>query len=278
MGPASGDANLASGYAWVRGLIVGAHPRLGVVTIHRYGLNACLPRGFPRYPTIRKLLSDSVEADVVRPVAAAVQYAHAAHLRFRLDEMNSVTCGGLPGVSNTFATALWAPDALFRMLQTGADGVNVHIRPDTINGPFVITTNGLSARPLLYGLILFARTLQGNGELVPLRMRPAGGPAGRLDAWAVQAGRHRLRVLLINKTKKPVNTVLRLHGADDASVERLAAYGARVTSGVTLDGQHLGPGAGWLGKKVVRRVALKAGQYDLVVPRYSAALLTVPTR
>jgi hypothetical protein len=37
--------------------------------------------------------------------------AHRAGFPFRLTEQNSVTCGGLAGVSNTFATALWAPAA-----------------------------------------------------------------------------------------------------------------------------------------------------------------------
>jgi hypothetical protein len=32
-------------------------------------------------------------------------------------------------VSDTFATALWAPDALFELLRAGIDGVNVHVRP-----------------------------------------------------------------------------------------------------------------------------------------------------
>ena len=44
--------------------------------------------------------------------------AHGAGLRFRLDEVNSVTCGGTRGVSDTFATALWAPDALLSLLGT----------------------------------------------------------------------------------------------------------------------------------------------------------------
>ena len=45
-----------------------------------------------------------------------------------MTELNSVTCGGLRGVSDSFATALWAPDALFEMLRAGVDGVNIHVR------------------------------------------------------------------------------------------------------------------------------------------------------
>ena len=78
--------------------------------------------------------------------------AHRAGLPFRLTEVNSVTCGGVPGVSDTFATALWAPDTLFELLRAGVDGVNVHVRTDAINAAFAFKRSGLVARPLLYGL------------------------------------------------------------------------------------------------------------------------------
>ncbi len=44
-------------------------------------------------------------------------------------------------------------------MRTGADGANLHVRASTINAPFTITRRGLEARPLLYGLLLFNRTL-----------------------------------------------------------------------------------------------------------------------
>jgi hypothetical protein len=68
-------------------------------------------------------------AHSVKPV---VILAHRAGLPFRLTELNSVTCGGRLGVSDAFATALWAPDALSALLQTGVDGVNVHVRTGAI--------------------------------------------------------------------------------------------------------------------------------------------------
>ncbi len=43
--------------------------------------------------------------------------------------MNSVTGGGAKGVSNTFASALWALDTLFELAQAGVSGVNVHTFP-----------------------------------------------------------------------------------------------------------------------------------------------------
>ena len=47
----------------------------------------------------------------------------------RVDELNAVTCGGEPGVSDTFAAALWELDTQFWMASTGVDAVDVHIHP-----------------------------------------------------------------------------------------------------------------------------------------------------
>ena len=79
-------------------------------------------------PTIGRVLSDSAVAGMASSVEPAVHLAHRAGLSFRLTEFNSVTCSGLPGVSNAFATALWAPDAVFELLRVGIQGINLHAR------------------------------------------------------------------------------------------------------------------------------------------------------
>lgn len=89
-------------------------------------------------------------------------------------------------MSDTFATALWAPDALFELLRAGVDGVNVHVRPYTINAAFAVTPRGLGARPLLYGLILFARTLGPGAQLLDARLT-ANHPE-HVKVWAVRDG------------------------------------------------------------------------------------------
>ena len=103
---------------------------------------------------------------MAQSVAPLVRLARSAGLPVRLTEINSVTCGGLAGVSDTFATALWAPDALFELAQAGVQAVNLHARVYTYNEPFTFDSHGLLARPLLYGLILFVRTLGPGARLL----------------------------------------------------------------------------------------------------------------
>ena len=67
----------------------------------------------------------------------------------------------------------------------------------------------LRPRPLLYGLLLFARTLGTDPErLVPTQI--AASPLLHLKAWAVRDRGNRLHVLLIDKGTRAVTVTLRI--------------------------------------------------------------------
>jgi Glycosyl hydrolase family 79 C-terminal beta domain len=245
--------------------------RLGELTGHRYPLSVCTRAKRSRlYPTIARLLGAPATSLMAQSVLPAVRVAHQAGLPFSVDEFNSVTCGGLAGLSNTFATALWAPDALFELLGTGLNAVNLHFRARTINTPFDITSAGLTAHPLLYGLIMFVRTIEPGGRLVGVRTE-SRGPAV-VKAWAVHTKGNQLHLLLINKSAYPAEVELRLPSSGPITVERLLAPAVTSTSGVTLNGQQLGREAHWFGTKTTENVDRGAGGYEVAVPKYSAAL------
>src|SRR6202012_5865798 len=140
----------------------------------------------PPPPTRGRGPGPGAPAGMAAALGPLVDDAHDAGLPLRLTELNSVNCGGRAGVSDAFATALWAPDALFALLRAGVDGVNLHVRPPAVNAPFALGPAGLQARPLLYGLILFARTLGPDAQLVALRSR-LSRPAD-VGAWAGRGG------------------------------------------------------------------------------------------
>jgi hypothetical protein len=268
-----GLANPAVHERWIPALNAGAGPSLGLVTAHRYPYTACARRQPEALGTISRVLSPEASSGMAQTLRPAVTAAHDAGLALRLTELNSVTCGGRPGVSNTFATALWAPGALFALLRAGVDGVNLHVRANTINAPFAIAGDGLTPRPLLYGLILFAQALGRQPRLVAVRVRVPGSL--NLQAWAVRVGRDRLHVLLIDKSRRPARVSLSLPAVGPAGVQRLLAPGAAAETGVTLDGRRLGPQAQWQGPLAHEAVARGARGYVVEVPRLSAALLSV---
>ncbi len=261
---------------WISSLLAVPHPGLGIVTAHRYPYSACVDRRSASFPTIARLLSEHASVGIARSVNPAVGVAHRAGLQFRLTELNSVTCGGRTGVSDTFATALWAPDALFELLRAGVDGVNLHVRAHAINAPFTLTRDGLSAHPLLYGLMLFARTLGPDARLVPVRLHAEASL--HLKAWAVRVRGDDLHVLLINKSNLPIKVGLRLPATGPATVQRLLAPSARSTSGVTLDGQQLARDGRWQGQPANQTITSSHQRYELTIPPLSAALVRVHLR
>ena len=112
---------------------------------------------------------------------------------FRITEMGT-SAGSVPGVTDTFATALWAPDALLSMASVGIDGVNVHIRARYSNSALNATG---PPRPLFYGLALAARTLGPGATLLPATVTQPDSAS--LKAWAVRVRGNRLHLLLINR-------------------------------------------------------------------------------
>lgn len=269
-------ANPKRNLDWVSTLLDLPHEGLGMVSVHRYPYSACARRDSRAFPTISRVLSEKASTGLARSVLAAVRLAHRAGLPLRVTELNSVTCGGREGVSNAFATALWAPDALFEMLRAGVNGVNVHVRQNKINAAFLMRRAGLQARPLLYGLALFARALGPGAGLVDTHVRAL--PSLNLKAWAVRLRSGDLHVVLIDKGPHPVRVDLRVSGAGPAMIQRLLAPSVFSRGGVTLAGQSLGTDGSWHGRRVTEVSARSARGYELLVPRFSAALVTIRAR
>jgi hypothetical protein len=272
LGPAV--ANPSLDVNWVSSLLARQSRAVGMVTAHRYPLSQCAVAWSPRRPTIARVLSERSSAGMARSVGAAVVLAHRAGLKFRLTELNSVTCGGTSGVSDTFASALWAPDALFELLRHRVDGVNVHIRDDSINAPFILSGSTIRVRPLLYGMIMFARTLGPGARLLPTQIAQRRGL--HLKAWAVELAGHTQRVLLINKGRRSASVVLRLRAGQPATVERLLAPSVTARSGVRLAGQYLNNNAVWQKPHTVERLTPGPHGYRVTMPGASAALISVP--
>jgi hypothetical protein len=259
---------------WLTSLIAAERGQLAFISAHRYPLNACEGvASAPDYPTTGRLLATSSSAGLAAGVQPAVAIAHRAGLPFALTEFNSVTCGGTAAVSGTFANALWAPDALFSLMQAGVSSVDLHLRARAYNPPFFVTGHGLRARPILYGFVLFQRMLGQHSSLVPSTLQ---APADTLlRAWVVR-GDGTERVLLINKGAQGANFRLAVRGSGPGRVERLRAPGgAAARTRVTLAGLWVTPGGRWRGHFRQEKVLPHGGGYEVSVPGYSAAVVTL---
>jgi hypothetical protein len=283
--PAAGIAGPAfAELSWLGGLdqFFSAEPKLTVATVHRYPLHGCFTnQSDPTYPSTENLLADPASSGLAQAIAPAVSVAHAHHVPFRLDEMNSAAvaaCLGKRGVSGTFASALWVLDTLFNLADVGVDGVNVHTLPSAAYELFSFRYHKRHweafVHPEYYGLLLFAQAFPAGAQLLPVSVS-ATGP---LKVWATRSSSGTTRIVLINKDpSNDYQVKLQVPGAlKAATLERLQARSVSSTNGVTLGGQTFGDEArtGTLGRPRTETVVPAAGSYLVTVPAASAALLT----
>jgi hypothetical protein len=278
--PLAGPATGAPAWTSHLGQFLAAEPRVGVATLHLYPLQHCgVAHSSPVYPTIPHLLLPSSTLGLAERVEPYVATAHAHGVELRIAEMNSVSCGATPKVSQTFASALWAVNALFAVARAGVDGVNVHTYPGVKHELFRFSQatgrwTGF-VDPEYYGLLMFAQAAPAGSRLLAL-----GGSAGAgISPWATRATDGTIRVVLINDgTRARAVTVRVPASAGAARIERLQAPSIHANIGVTLGGQSFGTvtGTGLLaGAASADSVTPQRGQYRLSLPATSAAMLTL---
>jgi hypothetical protein len=266
------------------GRLLTAVPRMRVVTFHRYPSSRCHPSPDSPVPaTIAGLLSPRASRGLMQGSSRYVALAHRRGAPFRVDELNTVACEGKRGVTDTFASALWAIDALFALARDGVDGVNIHTFPGAGYSLFLLTQTGGQWRafvhPEYYGLLLFARAAPPRSRLLPVSLVNAG----EVRAWATAGSGGTDRVALINdSTTFARRVVVRVSAAGSgATLERLEAPGVSATSGVTLAGQGFGntTSTGVLGgRRRAARLRPARHLYTVELPPASAALLTIRGR
>ncbi|QEC49508.1 hypothetical protein FSW04_19340 [Baekduia soli] len=251
---------------------------------HAYALEACgaAARNRKKASFARALLAPGGSAPILARMGQLTSVATAHGAAFRVSETNSANCGGVNGVSNAFASALWGTDLLFGLAQAGVSNVDFHSWNGAYYSPvdFVHSKGALVARvhPLFYGMLLFNRALPAGARLLPVA---PNSPQAALKTWASVDPAGTRRIVVINKDSgRPRQVVLRVPGGARAGrVERLSAPSVLSKDGVTFAGQTYGrtTADGRLtGRRVVEPLRRAGGAFRLYLPAGSAALVTVP--
>ncbi|KAG8168393.1 hypothetical protein KVR01_001142 [Diaporthe batatas] len=225
-----------------------------------------------------------------------------------LGETNSISCQGTPGVSDAFASALWAVDYVLYVATLRISRLHFHMGTAYRYSPWQpITVNGTApfAKPLYYGNLFTASALSGGNKQVQILLNETSltayavfdaGSSGSDIATAqgsasVQQKLTSLVLLNLNiynstfTTPRPYtsfdftlpagagNVSIR---SSDVQVYRLTAPGVEVASNVTFAGQYVDNSSGVLiGERAVEEVEdLGNGEARVRVGDGEALLIT----
>ena len=272
------DVSGSSAYeSWGLGEAVDVRPAL--LTGHHY------PLGCKQQPppSIARLLSPQIRQLEERSLRRYLLVAQESGIPFRMDEANTVSCGGVPGISDTFASALWAVAYVTRAMSMGASGINLEGNPNNCVGYTLLcaptaeaaASGELQAQPEWYALLL-TKALIGERPL-PTRMTAPARPDVVVTSFL--AGDGTLHFVVVDDDLPGAHgAAVALHvgeGFHGASILSLRAPSQQALSGVQLGGRSVAPDGIWSEPSKLPRAANRHGVITVEVPPNSAALVTV---
>ncbi|HYB23743.1 MAG TPA: hypothetical protein VED41_08095, partial [Solirubrobacteraceae bacterium] len=217
-------------------------PAFAGITQHYYASSTC-PGAPPRVPP--------TQAGVLSPAERELEEEHLHELvavgtqsdrPTLIGETNDSACAGIPEVSQTFASALWALDWALRAASAGVSGLDFHgevgfCGPDDESpicaaGGAGARVSNVIAQPEFYGM-LAARQLEG-GRFLPTSVS-APTPLPDLTSWATVAPDGTVKVAIDDlATSGPTQPIAIPLAASAASEEDLCAPSPQAHTGVTL--------------------------------------------
>jgi hypothetical protein len=216
-----------------------------LVSSHYYAMG---PAGAPGI-NAQKLLSD--DPRLGREIPILIAAGKTAGAPYRMTEGNTCYHGGQPGVSDAFASALWAADYMLHVAQTGGAGINLHGGGEGYYAPITGEPNATTLRPEYYGMQV-AQQFAGSTFV-----STSIANAHDVNAYAARQ-KDALLVAVVNKSSDPVQVKLR-GGASSGAAEcwRLTAPSLDAKQDVHLS---------------------RAAKDDHVVPGYTAAVWKLPLK
>ena len=256
-------------------ILNGMPSNLKLVTVHAYAMKKCSRL---TQLSVSGFFAPAAIQGLADKVHAAVNAAAAHGRPLRVDEINGVPCGGDPGISDSFAEALWALNVLPALWQVGVQGVNFQTVDGNLNQMIAAKHSAsgwsVAVEPEYYGLLAFADAAPAGSHL--LRISDPGLP--HFYQFAVRAPDGSDRIVLTNVGSAARTIGVTASGTSGiGSLSLLRARSLSATGGTTLAGETLSARTGQLaGTPKLTPVAPNAnGVYAVRVPAHAAAILTL---
>ncbi|TBU60016.1 hypothetical protein BD310DRAFT_976178 [Dichomitus squalens] len=197
---------------WATGYLDAYSTYIGVIAMEHYPDQNCaaeFPDGgfgpikdpqvvFPNY------LTHASGQQIVQPYLNTAGIAQQLGKEFMMFETNTASCGGFPGVSDSFASALWAVDYGLQMAYSNFTGALLHVRGQNVSyNPFTPPPTNLSlfekwtVGPVMYSTLFVAEALgtSNTSRVVDLR---ANDGNEFTPAYAIYENDALARIALVN--------------------------------------------------------------------------------
>ncbi|MGH3380042.1 MAG: glycosyl hydrolase family 79 C-terminal domain-containing protein [Actinoallomurus sp.] len=223
-----------------------------------------------------------------------------------INESNSASCSGQPGVSDAYATTLWSLDYLMQTAQSRIARLQFHTNTAAICGDFqprdsvnypisyryygafcaadqhALDTDRLSAAPLYYGLWAFRQVP--DGKFLNVGLPDSALP--QLRAYAVKSRNGQLTMVLVNVQDPAtagttddavtVNLPSAYRGGSAVTLRSAAAGGLASLdpSGITLGGRTISDRGVPSGRPGTTPVSVSGGRSTIAVAPGTAQIIT----
>jgi hypothetical protein len=168
---------------------------------------------------------------------------------WRMCETNSFSGGGLPGVSDSLAGALWTLDYMLLLAKFGCSGVNIETGVNQLGflscySPVQNDNNGnSSAGTTYYGMLAFAEARKGCTQMLSVDADMRG-----INATAYVLGRSGWpgAVLFVNREKShEASVTIRDFGMKDVTLLRLTASSGSDRAQASFGGSSVDADGHW---------------------------------
>lgn len=250
---------------WNTGLVGSYTSSLGWLAVEHYPTNNCFAEygiGSPVIPqdVFQNFLNHTSGINIVAPYLNSTNFAQANGKPFIMMETNTASCGGLPGISDTFGATLWALDYGLQMAYSNFSGSMLHVGGQgTYYNPFTPPpTNQSSYHQWTVGAVFYSAIVaaeafgpSGNAQIIDLQ---ANNISMFTPAYAIYENGAPVRLVLFNYVSDPTGasdytTTISIGGSaigqDNATpaqiqVKYLAAPSVSEKYNITWAGQNFG--------------------------------------
>ncbi|KAF8991302.1 glycoside hydrolase family 79 protein [Cyathus striatus] len=157
------EGNWSPESVWDAGFLTACSENLYALSVEHYPTNNCFAQfgvGTQRFPQeeFPLYLNHNAGRNLIAPYLNSTQIAQQVEKPFIMFETNTASCGGFPGISDSYGAALWALDYGFTMAYSNFSNALLHIGGQTVYyNPFTAPpTNQSTYRQWTIGSIYYS--------------------------------------------------------------------------------------------------------------------------